>query len=338
MQKQLEEYFNGISLPTPQYPEKQHDIERERKRLKESLKDIISILDLDNMNIAIKNIITKMMLRFVCSYRSVYSTEFEGSFDIQQIANGFIISYGNSKLSISIDGTNIIIKNNCDYLNFSTLGENYANCTLSINKDEPNIATQVFITESNNKLAYSQATFISKFNDEGLEQEKAFNMEFYEDGKKSIGLKGKCKRSDYFHISTHIEDYYSDEDLENSESDRLKNMEEKIIPASYLNPSGSDSNMMFNYSDFILLNSLNFSAKLMNAYLNERMTYDRLFGRVISESNSIVNSPTTDVNLNNGIMCSSRIDGGYSEEIMTNIKKYMDLNNDISMETHRSRI
>lgn len=324
MKEKLEEYFNSITLPTPQYPEKQHGIEDVRKSFKESTKKIIEILDLEDMNIAIKNIITKIMLRFVCSYRSVYSKDCNSKFDVQETGVGFKISCGNNELSIAILESIIVISSVCEKLNYKTLGEDYSNIVLQINRDNPNIATQYFKTESMDKGTYSAALFVSEFNEDGLEQQKVFNMQFYEESKKTVGLKGSCERDEYFPVTVEIQDYESDIPKEEILT-KIKTEGQKKIPAVVLNETGADSNMIFNYSDIEGMKSLVFTEKLIGYYTKDNKSYDVAIKRMKSNNYSIIRSHTTDVNFDDVIMCRSRIDGGYSEEIMTNIKKYMNI-------------
>ena len=327
MKEKLEEYFNSITLPTPQYPEKQHGIEDVRKSFKESTKKIIEILDLEDMNIAIKNIITKIMLRFVCSYRSVYSKDCNSKFDVQETGVGFKISCGNNVLSIDILESIIVISSVCEILNYKTLGEDYSNIVLKINRNDPNIAIQYFKTESMDKGTYSTALFVSEFNEDGLEQQKVFNMEFYEESKKTVGLKGICERDEYFPVTVEIQDYESDIPKEqlDEELNKIKAVGQKQIPVTILNETGADSNMMFNYSDFEYMKALPFSSNLISYYTKENRSFDRDNRRMKEENDSIIKAYTTDVNFIDAIMCRGRIDGGYSEEIMTNIKKYMNI-------------
>lgn len=328
MQEKLENYLKSIYLPTPQYPEKQHGIETERDRLKNNLKGIVEILDIDNMNIAIKNIVTKMMCRFVCSYRSVYSKEYksgQAEFNIQQTENGFIIISGNESMSISINGDEITIANNCDPLNYNVHGEDYSRCALKINKSTPNLAIQYFRTNSRFEDTYSEATFISTFNDEGLEVEKSFNIDFTEENEKSIVLKGKCERNEFFPVEVSITDCYRDGDSV-EEVENVKSVGKKTLPVSSINESTADLNMIFNYSNFSLLKAIGTTSSLINYYTEEKLSYDRLFKYTERQNNAIMNAVTTDVNYTEYIMTSARIDGSYSEEIMENIKKYMNLN------------
>ena len=324
MKEKLEEYFNSITLPTPQYPEKQHGIEDVRKSFKESTKKIIEILDLEDMNIAIKNIFTKIMLRFVCSYRSVYSKDCNSKFDVQETGVGFKISCGNNELSIAILESTIVISSVCEKLNYKILGEDYSNIVLQINRDNPNIATQYFKTESMDKGTYSAALFVSEFNEDGLEQQKVFNMQFYEESKKTVGLKGSCERDEYFPVTVEIQDYESDIPKEEILT-KIKAEGQKKIPAVVLNETGADSNMIFNYSDIEGMKSLVFIEKLIGYYTKDNKSYDVAIKRMKSNNYSIIKSHTTDVNFDDVIMCRSRIDGGYSEEIMANIKKYMNI-------------
>lgn len=327
MKEKLEEYFSSIKLPATQYPEKQHGIEDTRKEFKESTKKIIEILDLENINIAIKNIITKIMVRFICSYRSAYSNDCNSKFDVQEIGVGFKISCGNNELSIAILDSTIVISSVCEKLNYKTLGEDYSNIVLHIDRNNPNIATQYFKTESMDKGTYSAALFVSEFNEDGLEQLKVFNMQFYEESKKTVGLKGSCERDEYFPVTVEIQDYESDIPKEQlyEELNKIKAEGQKKIPAVVLNETGADSNMIFNYSDIEGMKSLVFTEKLIGYYTKDNKSYDVAIKRMKSNNYSIIKSHTTDVNFDDAIMCRSRIDGGYSEEIMTNIKKYMNI-------------
>ena len=295
MKEKLEEYFSSIKLPATQYPEKQHGIEDTRKEFKESTKKIIEILDLENINIAIKNIITKIMVRFICSYRSAYSNDSNKDFNIQETGVGFKISCGNNELSIAILESIIVISSVCEKLNYKTLGEDYSNIGLQINRDNPDIATQYF------------------------------NMQFYEESKKTVGLKGSCERDEYFPVTVEIQDYESDIPKEEILT-KIKTEGQKKIPAVVLNETGADSNMIFNYSDIEGMKSLVFIEKLIGYYTKDNKSYDVAIKRMKSNNYSIIKSHTTDVNFNDVIMCRSRIDGGYSEEIMANIKKYMNIN------------
>lgn len=327
MKEKLEEYFSSIKLPATQYPEKQHGIEDTRKEFKESTKKIIEILDLENINIAIKNIITKIMVRFICSYRSAYSNDSNKDFNIQETDTGFTISCGNNELSIAILESIIVISSVCEKLNYKTLGEDYSNIVLQINRDNPNIATQYFKTESMDKGTYSAALFVSEFNEDGLEQQKVFNMQFYEESKKTVGLKGSCERDEYFPVTVEIQDYESDIPKEqlDEELNKIKAVGQKKIPAVVLNETGADSNMIFNYSDIEGMKALSFSSNLISYYTKENRSFDRDNRHMKEENDSIIKTHTTDVNFDDVIMCRSRIDGGYSEEIMTNIKKYMNI-------------
>ena len=325
MKEKLEEYFSSIKLPATQYPEKQHGIEDTRKEFKESTKKIIEILDLENINIAIKNIITKIMVRFICSYRSAYSNDSNKDFNIQETDTGFTISCGNNTLCISTIESNITISNNCEKLGFNTLGEDYSKIVLTINRDEPNIVRQQFKTRSTDKGTYSEAVFVSEFNEDGLEQQKAFNFSFYEDSKITVSLEGFCERDEYFPVSVEIQKYY-DSDISKEEIlTKIKAEGQKKIPAVVLNETGADSNMIFNYSDIEGMKSLVFIEKLIGYYTKDNKSYDVAIKRMKSNNYSIIKSHTTDVNFDDVIMCRSRIDGGYSEEIMTNIKKYMNI-------------
>ena len=84
--------------------------------------------------------------------------------------------------------------------------------------------------------------------------------------------------------------------------------------------------MIFNYSNFSLLKAIGTTSSLINYYTEEKLSYDRLFKYTERQNNAIMNAVTTDVNYTEYIMTSARIDGSYSEEIMENIKKYMNLN------------
>ena len=329
MKEKLEEYFSSIKLPATQYPEKQHGIEDTRKEFKESTKKIIEILDLENINIAIKNIITKIMVRFICSYRSAYSNDSNKDFNIQETDTGFTISCGNNTLCISTIESNIIISNNCEKLGFNTVGEDYSKIVLTINRDEPSIVRQQFETGSTDKGTYSEAVFVSEFNEDGLEQQKAFNFSFYEDSNITVNLEGFCERDEYFPVTVEIQNYdnsdISKEQL-NEILTKIKAEGQKKIPAVVLNETGADSNMIFNYSDIECMKSLVFTEKLIDYYTKDNKSYDVAIKRMKSNNYSIIKSHTTDVNLDDVIMCRSRIDGGYSEEIMANIKKYMNIN------------
>ena len=328
MKEKLEEYFSSIKLPATQYPEKQHGIEDTRKEFKESTKKIIEILDLENINIAIKNIITKIMVRFICSYRSAYSNDSNKDFNIQETDTGFTVSCGNNTLCISVIESEIIISNNCEKLRFSTLGEDYSKIVLIINRNEPNIVRQHFQTKTIDKETYSTAVFVSEFNEDGLEQQKAFNLSFYENSKITVNLEGFCERDEYFPVTVGIQNYY-DSDISKEEKDeiltKIKAEGQKKIPAVVLNETGADSNMIFNYSDIECMKLLVFKEKLIGYYTKDNKSYDVAIKRMKANNYSIIKSHTTDVNFDDVIMCRSRIDGGYSEEIMTNIKKYMNI-------------
>lgn len=158
----------------PHYPTKTHGIADELPILINNLKGVVDYIGFSNANIAVKNIIGKMINEFLISARqglNKSNCDFEIQNQVIKNGNKIIISYSDKSLELEYLNNGIITVTNNSKCSFISYGEDYSNAIASYDSNKTNnlFLNQIF---QNKSTCQSMMTF----NDEGIEINKDFKI------------------------------------------------------------------------------------------------------------------------------------------------------------------
>ena len=231
----------------PHYPTKTHGVTDQIPRLINNLKNVIDYIGFSNANIAIKNIIGKMINEFLISTRDgLKSCNCDFEITTQEMSDGkrVTISYGKKSLVLEYlnDGiTKVINQSECQFVRY---GEDYSNASISYNINEPNdlLLKQMF---ANGSTCKSYMTFST----EGIEQKRFFEIvprtRYFEAANQCV--KGSIERKDDFYtacLSLEVEGNDFGGIISNGEINAVKSMPEIVVPVMYIGSLKYDFNFL----------------------------------------------------------------------------------------------
>ena len=162
----------------PHYPEKRHGITNEIEVLCNNLNKIINYIGFSNANIAIKNIVSKMINEFLISTFEKAATmpvkkycDFELIDKKDENGREISISYQNRSLEFKYTDNGFITITNNSIISFTHSGEDYSNSTISYDTTKPD---ELYLVQTfdNNSILHSKMLF----NEVGIEMNKEFKI------------------------------------------------------------------------------------------------------------------------------------------------------------------
>lgn len=311
----------------PHYPTKTHGVTKEIPILIENLKQIVDYIGLSDANIAIKNIVGKMINEFLISSRHGLNKN-NCDFEIinQEIENGkkITISYSDKSLELEYQNNGVItITNNSD-CPFVAYGEDYSNAIISYDTSKPNnlLLNQIFQNRS-------ACQSIMTFNSEGIEINKDFKIIPRTRSFQATNqcITGSITRSDDFYtaniklnaIGNDFGNIISNEDIEN-----VNSIPEINVPIRYMGALKNDLNLLcvVSATDRESLRAGAIEELVGNYIYSEEDNYT--FAEHYEESKKIIEySNFLEFTYNSFSIGSPMIHAPYSFEILNNIKEYV---------------
>ena len=311
----------------PHYPTKTHGVVNEIPILLGNLKKIVDYIGFSNANIAIKNIIGKMINEFLISARYGLN-ERNCDFEIsnQEIENGkkIIISYSNKSLELEYLNNGIITITNNSKCPFVSYGEDYSNATVSYDSNKPN---NLFLNQIFQNKSICQS--IMTFNEEGIEINKDFKIipraRKFQATNQSIT--GSITRSDDFYTArVKLNAIGNDFNniINNDDINMVNSISEITVPIRYMGSLKNDLNLLnvVIASDRDSLGSGAIQNLVYNYIYSEEEKYS--FPEHYEESKKVIEySEFLEFTYNSYDILSPMIHAPYSFEILKNIKKYI---------------
>lgn len=312
----------------PHYPTKTHGVIDEVDKLIEGLKTVVDYIGFYDANIAIKNIVGKMINEFLISAKQGIDKS-NCDFSIENInlenCTKVIISFNEKSLELDyLNDGSITITNN-SICSFNSYGEDYSNSTISYNKSNPNqiLLNQLF---HNKSICQSMMTF----NDSGIEISKDFKIiprtRNFQPTNQYIS--GSIIRSEDFYtakvklnvVGDNFGGLLSKEDIE-----KINSIQELEVPVKYMGALDTDLNLLFvvkeNERDNLGSGSI---GELIGNYLysdEDKEFFEDMYKdsqQIIESSFCLEFAPSFKVSL-------PKIHAPYSNQILNNVKEIANL-------------
>lgn len=316
----------------PHYPTKTHDIAYEVYNTIERLKIIVDYIGFSDANIAIKNIVGKMINQFLITTKhDNKGQDVNCDFNItnQEIDNGIktIISSNEKSLELKyLNDGSITITN--DHYCFSTTGGDYSDSVINYNNSTPN---QMFLEQSYINQPICKAML--SFNDDGIEVSKEFKItprkrRLWQPTNQYIS--GSIVRGEDFYtasiklnaVGDPLDRLLSKEDIE-----KINSIPEIKVPIMCIGALDTDLNLLFDVIKCEKVDGLKGGSfkYLIDSYLyNSSSEAKEDFEGMYNDSQKIVESSLC-LEHSFYYMGQPIIHGPYSNEILHNIKRTVSL-------------
>ena len=236
----------------PHYPTKTHDVGKEISILQNNLKTIVDFIGFSEANIAIKNIVGKMINEFLISTlhgEQIPYCNFE--ITAQELDNRIIIivSYKDKTLELEYiikpfeDHVVINITNN-SHCSLISYGEDYSESSISYSTDTPN---NLYLYQKYQNKSSCQS--IMTFNEYGIEMNKEFlitpsSRNYIPENQYLVGT---ITRTDDFYTANVKLNTIGDDFkriINNEEIDMIKSIPEITAPIRYFGSLKTDLNLL----------------------------------------------------------------------------------------------
>lgn len=313
----------------PHYPTKRHGISSDDvDKLLEQLKLLIDFLGFSQANIAIKNIVGKMLSQFLIDVRGHNTfSNFEIINESIENGNKIIINANNKKIEIDYLNDGTILLTNDIYNMESILGKSYSNSTISYNNKDSDI---LFCEE---KFLNNIVQSIMTFDKNGIEIKKSFKLFPYD--KRAFDYSNQCivgfleRTDDYFYMNFYLKIIGDDfgKYLSSKEIEEINSLPMISVPVSCLGGLDTDLNLLFLFKDNRI--SVSSITQLAQNYLYYADFEDYDFYEFYNRSkNNLINSVSLESILSFGNLSLPLIYSPYTNEIFNNIKNNCINNND----------
>lgn len=312
----------------PHYPTKKHDVANEVTILIENLKSIVDYTGFSNANIAIKNIVGKMINEFLISTNEVHEEE-NCNFEITNMAieNGTKTIVRAHEKSLDFEYLNngvITITNNSNCI-YALYGEDYSNCTIVYDRNKTD---NLFLNQTFKNKSICQSMMC--FNQEGIEMHKDFKIiprtRNFEPTSECV--LGSITRSEDFYTAnvnlTVVGENFG-KILSNDEIEQLKSIPEITVPVRYMGGLETDLNLLY-----VIIPSERDSFRsgaiqeLVGNYVEHKGFEYSFDDHYAKSQEAIEHSNFLEFSNNTFHFMSPLIHAPYSFEILHNIKDYVD--------------